>query len=339
MSDFVEVSYTGDILAHRRCPRAWAYQKYAGFHPYEQVQAMEGRLIHHAMEWLTRSYHESIYYVHASREMLKQQLERHFRVLWARGIRTTFASKQETVERVLNNLCTGDQLSKIVQAIIEGAVHSEYELRSVHKVLPGEFGGKSKVLLTGILDLVIQQTNPLTYPRVWEWKSENELTGAVVAKKIHAQPNDVEIWDYKGTRVSTKYINDYIRQVLTYAALYKEKTGELPVRCVLFFVNEKNDDDRLLSVEITPELVQNSLQWTQNQVKALRQSIKVFETDPQTLAPGEYEKGDLPPKERISSDLSQQCTACGFRFDCESYQQYLGGPTHQDVDIYNVNKN
>lgn len=41
MSDVIEVSYTGDLLAHRRCARSWAYEKYTGFQPYEQVQAME----------------------------------------------------------------------------------------------------------------------------------------------------------------------------------------------------------------------------------------------------------------------------------------------------------
>ena len=40
MHDVIEVSYTGDLLGHRRCPRAWCYEKQAGFHPYEQVQAM-----------------------------------------------------------------------------------------------------------------------------------------------------------------------------------------------------------------------------------------------------------------------------------------------------------
>ena len=44
MRDVMEVSYTGDLLGHRRCPRAWCYERQAGFYPYEQVQAMEGRL-------------------------------------------------------------------------------------------------------------------------------------------------------------------------------------------------------------------------------------------------------------------------------------------------------
>jgi hypothetical protein len=85
-NDVIEVSYTGDLLAHRRCPRSWAYEKYAGFHPYERVQAMERRLVHHAMEWLTRRYVENRN--HALVAELREQLEKHFRVLWARGIRT-----------------------------------------------------------------------------------------------------------------------------------------------------------------------------------------------------------------------------------------------------------
>jgi len=59
MTDVLEVSYTGDILAHRRCRRSWCYEKYAGFYPYEQVQAMEGRLVHHAMEWLALRFRET----------------------------------------------------------------------------------------------------------------------------------------------------------------------------------------------------------------------------------------------------------------------------------------
>jgi hypothetical protein len=97
MNDVIEVSYTGDILAHRRCARSWAYEKHAGFNPYEQVQAMEGRLLHHAMEWLARRYKETAVLPTAAEA--RAQLERHFKVLWARGFRTAFANKQETLDR------------------------------------------------------------------------------------------------------------------------------------------------------------------------------------------------------------------------------------------------
>ena len=39
---------------------------------------------------------------------------------------------------------------------IEGAQHSEYEIRTVRKVIPADFGGKSRVLLTGVVDLVVE---------------------------------------------------------------------------------------------------------------------------------------------------------------------------------------
>src|SRR5437660_8794348 len=102
MTDVIEVSYTGDILAHRRCPRAWAYEKHAGFVPYEQVQAMEGRLLHHAMEWMSRTYQEEGKL--ASREEVFEQLDRFYRILRSRGITTSFASRQEVLERITDNL-------------------------------------------------------------------------------------------------------------------------------------------------------------------------------------------------------------------------------------------
>src|SRR5690242_15501786 len=112
MSEIIEVSYTGDILAHRRCARAWAYEKKAQFHPYEQVQAMEGRLLHHAMEWLTRRYAETG--AHATRDDLDRQLDSYFRVLWARGIKTAFTSKADTLTRVGDNLFPGRKMHPTV---------------------------------------------------------------------------------------------------------------------------------------------------------------------------------------------------------------------------------
>src|SRR5262245_30155766 len=199
MKDVIEVSYTGDLLAHRRCPRAWAYQKLASFQPYEQVQAMEGRLIHHAMEWLTKFYAADGR--HATKAELGEQLTHYFRVLWARGFRTAFTSKQETLDRVLNNLFPDSRkLHPTVVAAVEGAQHTEYELRAVRKLVPLDHDGKKRLLLTGVLDLVIQQEQPLRYKRVWRWTDQKKLIGEAVKGEVRARTNDLEIWDYKGTR-------------------------------------------------------------------------------------------------------------------------------------------
>ena len=144
MSDVIEVSYTGDLLAHRRCPRAWCYENHAGFVPYEQVQAMEGRLLHHAMEWMSRRYADGGGL--AVRDELREQLERFYRVLRSRGITTAFTTRDEVLDRITDNLFRGEALRRPVEAAVRGAEHTEYELKSVRKVLKTDFAGKNRIL-------------------------------------------------------------------------------------------------------------------------------------------------------------------------------------------------
>lgn len=338
VSEVIEVSYTGDLLAHRRCGRAWAYEKHAGFNPYEAVQAMEGRLVHHAMEWLTREYADAG--THAPSDSLREQLERYFRVLWARGIRTAFVSKEETLDRVVANLFPGGRLDQVVRAAIEGAEHTEYELRSVRKVLPAEFGGKRRILLTGILDLVVQQQTPLAYEYEWRWDGSSGLGGKQVAASTQAAEGDLEIWDYKATQAATKYVDDYVRQLLTYAGLYRERAGALPVRCVLFFINEADSARRLLVVPVEESIVEAAIKWTEEQVREVRSTTLTFEQDPLSVIAGDRTRISQPLGERLSTESVQQCTACSFRFGCEEYETHLqGGSSHPDIDIYNVLKN
>jgi PD-(D/E)XK nuclease superfamily len=344
VSDVIEVSYTGDLLAHRRCPRAWAYEKHVGMHPYEHVQAMEGYLVHHAMEWLTRYYQESGRKKHASRQELKDQLAAYFKILWGKGIRTTFSSRDDTIERVVNHLYPlpkGKPLPE-VKAVVEGALHEEYPLRSVRKVVPAKFGGKSRVLLTGVLDVVVQQQSSLTYRRVWEWKKGKDLAGeATVAQEV-AKQGDLEIWDYKGVRSTTGYLEDYVRQVVTYAALLEDRIG-LPKRCVLFFVNEPDPEKRLLAIPISRAVIRGAVDWTLEQVQDLRQTVLQMQQDPLSIDGGDLRLHHLPLKDRVTKELQAQCTACGQRFDCAAYRAYLGpgknGSEHTDVDTLNVAKN
>lgn len=342
MRDVIEVSYTGDLLAHRRCGRAWAYEKHAGFHPYEQVQAMEGRLIHHAMEWLTRQHiDEHGRSRHATEAELQKQLEHHFRVLWSRGVRTAFASKADTLARVVGHLFPSGAMHPTVKAVIEGARHTEYELRSVRKLIGATAGSKQKLLLTGILDLVVQQQSPLAYETSWTWSSRERLEGAASKARIVAQTGDVEIWDYKGTRANTTLVGDYVRQLLTYAYLYRERTGQLPARCVLYFVNEpaKTRDRQLLAIEVDEDLIQRAVDWTHTAVAELQSTLNQYQSDPQAVVGGDRTLLKRPVGQRITADLRAQCTACGLRFDCPEYKGHLGGPKHPDIDILNVHKN
>ncbi|MFC8615580.1 PD-(D/E)XK nuclease family protein [Micromonospora purpureochromogenes] len=347
MTDLIEVSYTGDLLAHRRCPRAWAYEKHIGIHPYEQVQAMEGFLVHHAMQWLTDQHRKTGH--HAGRDQLTQQLERYFLVLWARGIRTTFASKMETIERVVGHLYQEDrdEPQPEVKAAVEGAQHEEYPLRSVRRVKRELYGGKSKVLLTGVLDVVVQQKSELVYPLTWRWTDKVRLEGEVTETPDRAAAGDQEIWDYKGTRLRKNNArDDYVRQVATYAALLQDRIG-LPKRCVLFFTNEKpGSKRRLLSIPIDQEVVEASINWTLAQVQELRQTVLQLQRDPLSVEGGDLTKRGLPLGDRVDDDLQAQCTACSQRFDCSTYRAHLSkgrrpgtGSVPPDVDLLNVAKN
>ena len=346
MTDLIEVSYTGDLLAHRRCPRAWAYEKHVGIRPYEQVQAMEGYMIHHAMQWLTDRHRATG--AHATVAALTDQLNRYFLVLWARGIRTTFASKQETVSRVAGHLYDvhAGAAHPEVLAAVEGAQHEEYPLRSVRKVVPELYGGKSKVLLTGVLDLVIQQKSELVYPLTWRWTDKTNLQGDVVEVADRAAVGDQEIWDYKGTRLRNNTSrDDYVRQVVTYAALLQDRIG-LPRRCVLFFTNEKpNSGKRLVAIPIDQEVVDASIAWTLEQVRHLRETVLDLQRDPLSVVGGDLTKRDQPLAERVDTELKAQCNACSQRFDCNTYRAFLAksernaGADPADVDILNVAKN
>ncbi len=337
MKEVLKISYTGDLLAHRRCPRAWAFEKYARFQPYEQSQAMEGRLIHHAMEWLTEKFDKTAD-VHATEDELKNQLHHYYRVLWARGIRTAFQSRETTIERIVKNLYPDNSMHPTVKIAIEGAKHTEYELRTVKKIIQAEFLGKSKLLLTGILDLVLQAKAPLKYTNVWVWKNKFDLVGQVQKVETCAQENDLEIWDYKGTRSDTFYKTDYVIQLLTYAGLYYERTGSLPARCVLFFINEEEASEQLVAIPIDKEVVKVAENWTIEEARFLRKTMKIFEKNPLDVSGGGFNLKDKPKGSRINSELKKQCTACGLRFDCEEYNSYLGDG-HSDVDMRNVGKN
>jgi hypothetical protein len=206
-------------------------------------------------------------------------------------------------------------------------------------LIRADFAGKSKLLLMGILDLVVQQQQPLTYPRTWIWTDQSKLQGSVANAALTAAPGDLEIWDYKGTRASTPYKGDYVRQLLTYAALYRERAGVLPKRCVLFFVNEPDRSEQLLAVSIDPVIVDQALEWTIAEVKRLRQTVLKFESAPCSVEGGGAELAERPTGQRTDAELAAQCTACGLRFDCKEYIAYLGKPSHPDVRLTNVFKN
>jgi hypothetical protein len=344
MSDVVEVSYTGDILAHRRCPRAWAYHRHVGLHPYEQVQAMEGMLAHHSMEWLTGFYRKNGH--HANAKELSDQLISRYGVLRSRGVRSEFVKKTVIVSRVVSILFplatpaslpegTFDAsalLDEVVRACVEGALHTEYEIKSVQTLAPGVYPSKNKYLLRGVLDLVRQESGTFQYRRFFEISDSLECSGTLKTGSVATEVDDVEIWDYKASNPDTPYIGDYVRQLLTYAAIYQLHTGILAKRCVLAFLKRPKKGtlaEHLIAIDISQAMVDAALSWTSSQIAGIGASVLTFRANPLSIPSGDYGSGS------ISSELRNQCTACGQRFDCPSYKS----TSPSDCDPSRIDKN
>src|SRR5207248_11010447 len=120
-------------------------------------------------------YHRRTPNRHVAESELRTQLAHYFKVLWAKGIRTSFESRDDLLARIIGNIFPRRIMHRTVKAVIEGALHSEYELRTVKKILP--IGGKTKVMLTGILDVVVQQNEPIEYKRLWQWSGDSLEVG------------------------------------------------------------------------------------------------------------------------------------------------------------------
>lgn len=94
---------------------------------------------------------------------------------------------------------------------------------------------------------------------------------------------------------------------------------ELPIRCVLFFINKPQRDRQLLAIDVDERVVDGAVAWTYEQVRLLRSTADTFATEPEAVVGGELAKQHQPVGKRLSQETTAQYTACGFRFDCPEY--------------------
>ena len=343
-NEVIEVSYTGDLLAHRRCPRAWAYEKHVGFAPYEQVQAMEGRLLHHAMEWMTRKYEDDqdprlTRRIEGPTRTLLQSVafaRDHYRVHHPR--RGTRAHPREPLQG-----CRQRQGAAPGRDRDQGRPTQRVPTARRQKGDPKAFAGKSKILLTGIIDLVLQQVDPLTYESVWVWDDVEHLTGHVEEQKLTAETGDMEIWDFKGDpkREPSTSRTTSVRLLPTPPSI-ASALGHCPNAVSFSSSTSANRRKRLLAIPVDQEIVDSALIWTVDQVEELRRTTIRFAEDPASIEGGSLQLKDEEVGMRITPDLKAQCTACGQRFDCTEYTTSIGStPTKvkRDVDPREVGRN
>ncbi len=161
---------------------------------------------------------------------------------------------------------------------------------------------------------------PILYPRIIDTECRLQadqgqyiLHGNVdVLVASNVSGNDVEIWDYKGAYKPS--LNDpdyqrYIFQMQVYSDLYRQKTGQTPIKAILYFLNELSGDhapqarpvNALLEVSLDPVEVQQALQsfgQTVHQIEVCRATRNW--PDP-ALAP-----------------TLTTCNACDLRWNCNA---------------------
>ena len=121
-----------------------------------------------------------------------------------------------------------------------------------------------------------------------------------------AQPGDEEIWDFKATQVQHP-LPDRLRPAgaSRTPALYRERTGRLPRRCVIYFVNEPDEVKGLLAVPVDDDIVDAAVEWTVGQVEDLRATTLEFESDPLSVEGGSALLRRQPVGDRVDDDLQR----------------------------------
>ena len=134
----------------------------------------------------------------------------------------------------------------------------------------------------------------------------------VLANSDAGISGQVEIWDYKGSRrpsMGDPEYQRYVFQLQVYADLYRRKTGAVPTKAILYFLNELAPDpapqsrpvNALLEVNLDPSAVQLALQSFEQTVRQIESCRLTRHWSDPVDDPGEA-----------------TCDACDLRWNCSA---------------------
>lgn len=165
---------------------------------------------------------------------------------------------------------------------------------------------------------------PILYPRIIDTECRLQanqgqyiLHGNVdVLVASNVGGNAVEIWDYKGAYRPSLNDPDYQRyvfQMQVYADLYRQRTGQVPTKAVLYFLNELSGAhtpqirpvNALLEVSLDPAQVQQALQ-------SFSQTVQEIEVCRATR---------IWPDPAVAPTLPT-CNACDLRWNCAAASSF-----------------
>jgi len=278
------LSLTGDIVAHRRCPRQYSFFAIKGFVPAHTVQIFYGTIIH---EVLDRTHH---HYKGFDRPETKgkipseEDIERYFleveNALKARGVRAINARLRDQALNVLKlfNKIEGPRLYPRV-------VDTEHRVRGTRD--------STGYIMEGVVDVLIGSDSDLNNPPT--------------------DPAQLEIWDYKGQKSpkSEADLQSYIYQMQVYCALYRIKNGCLPKAAKLYFLNELQEKD-----EQTPP---KAILKVSISDKEIDKALAEFDITANEIKKNVENENWPPPNPQRAREIADTCAICDVRWSCKAW--------------------
>ena len=269
-------SVTSDVLSYRRCARQYYYYSENGFVASLPNQIFIGTIIHEVLDRAHGHYS---------------------------GRRNP---------KTAGTIPTDEEISKYFEEV-------ENALRTQGMRVPV----KVKEYALGILTTFNRIEGPSLYPRVVDTEHRLQsdrgdyiLYGVVdVLVSDPNEPNQREIWDYKGTKrpdinksSGRKILEDYLFQMQVYANLYKLRNNEYPKKAIIYFLGElagehdSTPKNAILEVELEEAQIENAL--------------REFEKTVDDIEASRENRSWPPPVNGSESASKETCDICDLRWNC-----------------------
>ena len=160
---------------------------------------------------------------------------------------------------------------------------------------------------------------PTLYPRVidteYRLQADQEqyiLHGNVdlIAKSDSTEPDQIEIWDYKGAKKPSREdpeFQRYLFQLQVYAELYRRRTGTKPAKAILYFLNELAPDPPPTTRPVNATLEVNlDTAAVQQALYEFKRTVHLIE---ECRSNRQWPDPEKPPSEAT-------CDACDLRWKC-----------------------
>jgi len=299
-------SVTTDIVGFRRCGRQYGAFRVHRYAPAYQTQLYFGTILHQVLDRCHSHYHG------LADASTKGTIPDNGKILSNAEISDYF-DQAAVSQRGKQSLPPTP--STLVRYFLE--VENGLKSRGIRAVTPD-----LRVQAIRLLQYFNALEGPGLYPRVRD--TEHRLQADQATHILHGvvdllvntsdnseQPENFEIWDYKGTSrigLTPADLQTYEFQMRVYAHLYELKHGVLPKSVNLYFLNEldgptcptRRPVNAVLQVGLDPTNIVYAMQEFNNTVNEIEKARKSDQWYP--AQPGKISEND--------------CSICDLRWDC-----------------------